>query len=339
MERLRVAGSDPVSDPEVRAKCKQLFGQWATSYKDTPGMERIAALYRQLPQRKKPVRQQNSKVLRETEPDDADDTNDRNDGHHHLQSSQQTPAMSRMSPSGGSSISRPGASVTQSSSNPVSLSAGPNLLGKSSKKDKKGKKEKFILEKEKPAMLQSIAGASVASTNLLNALKLINREKQRVSDDPEVMKRFEVCKQLRRQILRYIQYVESDDFLGGLIHANDELVNALMAFEVLDKSIDDDSDSELEEGKHLSRLHGTAHGTSTPPPEQTGFENLSLNPAAPPKPPRPGSIPMPPAGKGRQVESESEEESEAEDENDPFGDSHAAATPAVERRNYSWKEV
>ena len=38
--------------------------------------------------------------------------------------------------------------------------------------------------------------------------------------------------------------MEDEQWLGGLLHANDELVMALMTFEQLDRSIDADSDSE-----------------------------------------------------------------------------------------------
>jgi len=43
-----------------------------------------------------------------------------------------------------------------------------------------------------------------------------------------------------------IQYIETEDWLGALIGANDSLVNALMTFEQLDRSIDADSDSDDE---------------------------------------------------------------------------------------------
>lgn len=43
LERLRVCGSSDLSDPAVRAKCRELFGQWA-QYGKTPGLERIARL-------------------------------------------------------------------------------------------------------------------------------------------------------------------------------------------------------------------------------------------------------------------------------------------------------
>lgn len=154
-------------------------------------------------------------------------------------------------------------------------------------------------------MLETMAEANVASANLLNGLQLINREQQRVSENAEVMRRFETCKQLRRQILRYIHLVESEQYIGGLLNANDELVKGLMAFEIMDKSIDDDSDSDNESGNVSAAESAMAH--------------MSVNESAPPKPPRPVSIPMPKA----RVEPESEPE---EDEDDPFGDSNGECT-------------
>lgn len=52
-----------------------------------------------------------------------------------------------------------------------------------------------------------------------------------------------------------IHHVESEQWLGSLLHANDELVHALMAFEQLDQSIeaDSDSDDELAEQAHRYR--------------------------------------------------------------------------------------
>lgn len=49
-----------------------------------------------------------------------------------------------------------------------------------------------------------IADASIASTNLLNALQSINREKERISDNHTAVQHFEACKQLRRRVLRYV---------------------------------------------------------------------------------------------------------------------------------------
>ena len=55
LERLRVCGTSDLSDPDVKKKCKELFGAWSVEYKKTPGLERIAGLYK--------VNQQNLAVV------------------------------------------------------------------------------------------------------------------------------------------------------------------------------------------------------------------------------------------------------------------------------------
>jgi hypothetical protein len=181
---------------------------------------------------------------------------------------------------------------------------------KRDKKDKKSRGKAFNLEKEKGQLLETIASANVASTNLLNGLQLINREQQRVSENPEVMRRFEHCKQLRRQILRYIHLVESEQYIGGLLSANDELVKGLMAFEIMDKSIDDDSDSDNE--------------LSSSPTTEAAMGNLRIADQAPVKPPRSMSIPMPPAPAPSRAPPVSEPE---EEDDDPFSDTNGKSSP------------
>ncbi|RHZ54378.1 LSB5 family protein [Aspergillus thermomutatus] len=293
LERLRIAATDPVSDPLVKQKCKQLFGQWAVSYKDTPGMAGVTALYRQLPKRKQPATQAKAKVLRDT----------------------------------GN-----GPSTILSSPKHKHSSSKSSFKRDKKEKEKKTHNRSFSLDREKPEMLQTLASSSVASTNLLNALKRVNRETQRVSEDTECLNRFETCKLLRRQILRYIQHVESEEYLGSLIHANEELVTALMAFEVLDKSIDYDSDSDqdvLESGWTPDRDD-----------LDESFAGLVVNPPKPPRPPRPLSISVPSSSQQRYISaSESETDEDDDDENNPFGDRNAIRTPGLERTEPTWREV
>ncbi|KAJ4407970.1 hypothetical protein N0V91_003636 [Didymella pomorum] len=310
LERLRILARDETADVDVRKRVNVLFRQWAVAYKGTPGLERIAALHKELPRKSRPQPQQ-SRIIREQ---DAEAAREREE-----HSPPPAPQPRRPDPPHTSS----------SSSRPVTLgstSSGGSSLFSRSKKDKKTPKgQKFNLEREKGQMLETMASANVASANLLNGLQLINREQQRVSDNPEVMKRFETCKQHRRQILRYIHLVESEQYIGGLLNANDELVKALMAFEIMDKSIDDD-DSDSEDESDMARAK---------------MASLKMQEEAPPaKPPRPMSIPMPPAapvpaaGKRR-----AEPDSEPEEDDDPFGDSNAVATPWAEKKEHNWRDV
>ena len=264
-------------------------------------MEQIAALHKQLPQRKKPIRQEESKVLKETE-DDA----------------QADPFAENVIASEGTSSTKPLSSTAIKASSKESKSK--------SKSVKQLKSKAFNLEKEKPRLLETIASSSVSSTNLMNALRLINREKKRVSEDPDTLKHFETCKLLRRQILRYIQHIDSEQWLGSLIHANEELVNALMAYEVLDKSLEDDSDSENEEwGNEESSKSGTARQKSP----EARFAGLHL-----------GDVPKIVLDRKNRTgdDSESGNYSEPENPDDPFADSNEARTPNLEGSEILWSD-
>lgn len=315
LERLRVCGTDGLSDQEVKRKCRFLFSQWAETYQSTPGMERLVALHKQLPQRKKPPRQDQSRVIRETEREAEEDPFGNND---YQEAVSPTTASSHLQRSAPSASSASG------------LSQGGLTSFKSDKsKSKKHKHKPFNLEKEKPQLLQTIASSSVASTNLMNALKLINREHKRVGEDPEAINRFDNCKLLRRQILRYIQYVESEQWLGSLIHANDELVTALMAFEVLDKSVEDDSDSEeWDSDGEIPRQSESPQARKA----SQALVGLSL------EQPRVPSV----AVNGKQKVSDSDNESSEEvsedeaDEDDPFADRNVVHTPKDERPGMTW---
>lgn len=59
-------------------------------------------------------------------------------------------------------------------------------------------------------MKNCIAESSVASTNLLNALRLINREKEQISENQNAVRHFDFCKLLRRKILRYVRWTSGE---------------------------------------------------------------------------------------------------------------------------------
>ncbi|CAI6332207.1 unnamed protein product [Periconia digitata] len=301
LERLRLLAKDNMIDEDVRKKVNVLFRQWAVAYKSTSGLERIANLHKELPRTRRPQPHQ-SRVVRENEAE----------AERERESAASPPASPRTARRPSPPSHFPAASTSSGRTVAVGTAPTSSSLFKKDKKDKKNRGKPFNLEKEKGQLLETIAAATVASTNLLNGLQLINREVQRVSENAEVMQRFETCKQLRRQILRYIQLVESDQYLGSLLSANDELVKGLMAFEIMDKSIDDDSDSDEEQAA-------------------SSMAGLSVDETPPPRPARPTSIPMPPAGKQPVTEPE-------EEEDDPFGDSHAVKTP-YERNEPTWRDV
>ncbi|GMF94381.1 unnamed protein product [[Candida] boidinii] len=49
---------------------------------------------------------------------------------------------------------------------------------------------------------------------------------------------FDKCRAIRRKVLRYLQLVDKEEFLGPLLHANDQLVTALKKYEEYSKPKD-----------------------------------------------------------------------------------------------------
>lgn len=154
----------------------------------------------ELPKRKVVMTQERSKVIRETENPFGDDeeeeavraAQEREEQQKQQQQQQQQAVPSRPLPQFGRS--------------PGMVESFSKVDTRSKKKDKsKGKHRKgFNLEAEKDQMKSVIAESSIASTNLVNALQSINRERERISDNRTAVERFEVCKQLRRRVLRYV---------------------------------------------------------------------------------------------------------------------------------------
>ena len=278
------------------------------------------ALQKQLPKRKKPVTQAQSKVLQETEREANEDPF----------GSAEDQSMS------GESSSTASPSLNSRSNAAASITPTPKYQPKKLKLDKHGRKSRprtFNLEKEKPQLLQTIASSSVASTNLMNALKLLNREKLRVSEHAETVNRFETCKALRRQILRYIQHVESEQWLGSLINANDSLVEALMAYEILDKSVDDDSDSEEQDWSDDERpAKSTRPETDKEKDTKDAFSRLNIGENAM----RQHPTMLLNGQDGIRHTEDSDSEDDEEDGDDPFADSNAVHTPKTERPSMTW---
>ncbi|KAI6362219.1 hypothetical protein MCOR25_006291 [Pyricularia grisea] len=319
LERLRFCGTSELSDPDVKKKCSLMFRAWAVSYANTPGLEGIARLHKQMPRRKQAVTQDRSKVIRETE--------------NNPFTEEEAAGSRRAGPS--SPVSLPVTGRIESFS---SFGSSKDKKKKDKAKHGKSGSRSFNLAAEQDQMKSTIAESSIAATNLTNALQSVNREIERVSHNATAVKHFEACKQLRRKILRYIHYVESEDWLGSLLHANDELITALMTFEQLDRSIDADSDSEddMAEQAHAYRMaseRAKQQASPTSPSPVSQMAGLSIS-RSPPPPPRPSASSKPPPPPPRPAARHNEEVED--DDDDPFADSNALPTPGIEKSQPKW---
>ncbi|KAI6031560.1 hypothetical protein BKA83DRAFT_4202239 [Pisolithus microcarpus] len=85
-------------------------------------------------------------------------------------------------------------------------------------------RRRFDFDKEKPQIINSIANASQASSNLINAMKLVNPDEESVAANAHVKDCLEKAKVARKSIVRYIQLVENEEMIGTLIAANEQVI-------------------------------------------------------------------------------------------------------------------
>ena len=157
-------------------------------------------------------------------------------------------------------------------------------------------------DKERHLILQTLAASQQNATNLTNALKRLNRETQHPEDDPQIQQLYRQCRKLRKDILIYIQRTESEEWIGTLINANEELVQSLAHYEKALKPVEQDSDSDAwsasdsdEDGpkqKKVPQQKRMSTGGSARSPiaedlaQRLRATSLSQD-SPPPKPPRP----------------------------------------------------
>ncbi|SMN20116.1 similar to Saccharomyces cerevisiae YCL034W LSB5 Protein of unknown function [Maudiozyma saulgeensis] len=101
------------------------------------------------------------------------------------------------------------------------------------------------MKKETPKIKNLISDALAASTALQNTLIMLPDE-QNAMLDKSATESFVKARNIRRKVLRYLQLVTEGEFLGSLIHANDELVNALTLYD--EKSWEDSGEDSTENG-------------------------------------------------------------------------------------------
>lgn len=111
---------------------------------------------------------------------------------------------------------------------------------KAKEERKKGKlpktvRPRFNFEKEKPAIMQSVATAIQSASSLVNACRLVNRETENVTQNPNVQDKLDKAKAARRTVVRYIQQVTDEEYVGTLLDANEKIVEAIQLYDKVRK--------------------------------------------------------------------------------------------------------
>ncbi|SCV02938.1 LANO_0G01156g1_1 [Lachancea nothofagi CBS 11611] len=123
------------------------------------------------------------------------------------------------------------------------------------------------MQEEGPRIRLLISDSLASAISLKNTLKTLPSSMQSTNSE-EATAKFVQARAVRRKVLRYLQLVTEGEFLGSLIHANEELVKALADYDKLSGEISDEetiiSAYDEDEDDNGSALSSTFSGNPEP---------------------------------------------------------------------------
>ncbi|EPQ28967.1 uncharacterized protein PFL1_03257 [Pseudozyma flocculosa PF-1] len=218
IERLKLMSQDELVDASVRRLLMRVLLSWHHQFKDDPSMRTVAGLYVACGGGKKSDAQKKSEAAeayRKREEEARREQQIRSDrkAAERLQKLEEKELAKRKKKGGASGAA---------------------------------KRPAFNFEQEKPQILSSLATSQSSATALVNALQHVNREKESVTENARVQDYLARVKVERKKIIRYIQLVKDEEFIGSLISANDQIILALQLYDRLSKPVELDSDEDNE---------------------------------------------------------------------------------------------
>ncbi|KAH9950900.1 seryl-tRNA synthetase [Amylocystis lapponica] len=218
-DAIKVLATDSSTDPKVKKKLVSVLTAWHSQFKDDPGMSLVANLYKQ-------CKIGESRRVSTHQPTLFDAYNAETEERRKREEEERR---------------RKEEEKLKTKEEKERLKAAKEK----SRKDEEAKKKRaakgkvprkvFNFEQEKPQVLTAIASASQASSNLVNAITLVNTEHDSLQSNERVQECLANAKQVRRQIVRYIQLVENEDMIGTLIETNDRIIAAIESYDTLSK--------------------------------------------------------------------------------------------------------
>ncbi|KAJ7492404.1 hypothetical protein FB451DRAFT_1502684 [Mycena latifolia] len=201
-DTLKHLANDPSTDKKVKKKLLIVLASWQDQFKSEPSMAIVAGLFKQT-------------------------RRDRDDRTHQLDTLgvPDVEALEREA--------KRKAKLEREQAKEKQRLEEAERRRKEKERKNKPKRAPFDFEKEKPLVLGSIVEASQASSNLVNAITLVNQEKDSIVTNERVQQCLAHAKQARKPVVRYIQLVENEELIGTLIETNDRIIAALEMYDKL----------------------------------------------------------------------------------------------------------
>ncbi|KIJ29334.1 hypothetical protein M422DRAFT_54196 [Sphaerobolus stellatus SS14] len=224
LEAIRGLASDHSTDPAVKKKVLIVLASWKRQFEGEPRMRQVATLYDQY----KPVQRRSE-----------------DHGHHgpspeDLERERERELQREREREEKEAAKREKEEAKKRAKKEKEEERERRLRDA---KQPKTKRKPFNIAEEKPKILNSIVLASQASSNLVNALMLVNVEKEPVETNSRVQECLANAKTVRKQLVRYIQLVEDEELIGTLLETNERIIQAL---EMYDRYLIPDNETGVE---------------------------------------------------------------------------------------------
>ncbi|KAF8898967.1 hypothetical protein BD779DRAFT_1795515 [Infundibulicybe gibba] len=203
-DALKHISSDSNADKRVKKKLLLILGSWRDQFKSDPSMSLVAGLYKQCRGGRRLSQQELGHLvgLPGAEPDH------KNEREEAKKAAKREKELARER-------------------------ERQEEAGRRSEGGRNRSRMLFNFEKDKPKVLASIVDASQASSNLVNAITLVNPETDSLQTNERVQECLARAKQARKTVVRYIQLVENEELIGTLIETNERIIAAMESYDQL----------------------------------------------------------------------------------------------------------
>ncbi|CAE6449917.1 unnamed protein product [Rhizoctonia solani] len=261
VDRIKLMSQDPMTDEHVKRKLMSVLASWHRQFKDDPKMHTVSNLYIQCGGGKKPVPSQTP-----TSPRPHAET---------LYEQHQRKAEEEARARAERKMKEREAKEEEKRKLKEEKLAAKERERKARSQPAR---RPFVYEAEKPKILQTIAEASQASTNLVNAVKRVNREQESVTTNADVQECLVTAKTVRKQLIRYIQLaIQKEEIIGTLLDTNERIIAAIQLYDKMSKSPDQDSDEEIRQTLASTAMGDKPQTGTTPGDDRdTELEKLQL---------------------------------------------------------------
>ncbi|KAG9077074.1 putative actin patch assembly and actin polymerization protein, partial [Ceratobasidium sp. 370] len=244
IDRIKLMSQDPMTDEQVKRKLMAVLGSWYRQFKDDPKMHTVANLYTQCGGGRKSTTGASS-----TSPRPHAET--LVEQHQHRADDEARARAERKAQE------RAAKEEEKRKQKEEKLAAKE----KERKARSQPARRPFNYETEKPKILNTVAEGTQAATNLVNAIKRVNREQESITTNPQVQECLTTAKTVRKQLIKYIQLaIQKEEIIGTLLDTNERIIAAIQLYDKQSKSPDQDSDDEIRD-----KLASTAIGEPPKP--------------------------------------------------------------------------